>query len=286
MRKRTLALAAWAAGILPGWARRLVYRIDPLAGWIRNSLNRAAPQGLAVVAVAAGELAGCRLSLDLQAEKDYWLGTYEPDLQAAIARWVQPGMVVYDVGANIGYISLMMARRAGERGRVFSFEPLPGNLERMRENIALNGLTERVLAIPAAVIEDRRAVQFLVGPSGGTGKAEGSAGRQEIAYRSSLEVKGISLDQFVYQDGNPPPQVVKVDIEGGEVLALPGMQRLLQEARPVLMMELHGPEAARVTWEVLQKASYQVCRMQVGYPVVSSLDAFDWKVYIVGIPVP
>ena len=59
------------------------------------------------------------MKLDLRAEKDYWLGTYEPDLQAAARKLVQPGGTVYDVGANIGFISLACANLVGMSGRVF-----------------------------------------------------------------------------------------------------------------------------------------------------------------------
>jgi FkbM family methyltransferase len=279
-----LSMAAWMAGWLPSPVKRALYRAQPLARLVRDGLNRAAPQGLTSVKVAAGGLRGCLLFLDLQSEKDYWLGTYEPDLQAAIADLVQPGGVAYDVGANIGYISLLLRRRLGEGGRVFAFEALPANLERLRGNLALNGLEGSVVVQDAAVIESERAVRFLVGPSGGMGKAEGSAGRQEVTYTQALDVAGISLDGFVYGHGNPPPQVIKMDIEGGEVLALPGMCRLLAEARPLLLLELHGPQAAALAWDTLISAGYRICRMQTGYPEISSLEALDWKAYVVAFP--
>jgi hypothetical protein len=75
-----------------------------------------------------------------------------------------------------------------------------------------------------------------------------------------------------------------MDIEGGEVLAMPGMHRLLDEARPVVLMELHGPESARAAWEALQAAGYGVCRMQPGFPPVSDLSELDWKAYLVAFP--
>ncbi|MBN2550389.1 MAG: hypothetical protein JXB15_14595, partial [Anaerolineales bacterium] len=128
MKKAILSLAAWTARVLPMPVKRLVYRFQPLARLVRGSLNRAVPQGLTAVEVAAGGLAGVQLYLDLQTEKDYWLGTYEPELQAAVERWVRPGMVIYDVGANIGYISLLLARQTGLEGRIFAFEALPDNL--------------------------------------------------------------------------------------------------------------------------------------------------------------
>ena len=89
MKRWWLSLAARAARNMPGWARRAIYRSGPLARALRRSLNRAAPQGLSIVTVAGGPLAGMRLELNLQAEKEYWLGTYEPDLQQAAADWIK-----------------------------------------------------------------------------------------------------------------------------------------------------------------------------------------------------
>lgn len=263
--------------------KRQLYRFPALARLVRSTLNRAAPQGLSIITIAAGGLQGRQMQIDLQREKDYWLGTYEPDLQTALGDFIQPGMVVYDVGANIGYISLLLARCVGPEGQVYAFEALPANLERLRANLALGNGREPVTLVPAAVVETSRRVKFLVGPSGGMGKAEGSAGRNEYEYPEAVDVEGLSLDDFVYRLGNPPPQAVKLDIEGGEVLALPGMQRLLREAHPLLLMELHGPEAARAAWEVFSRAGYRMRRMESGYPSINALNELDWKAYLVAV---
>ncbi len=284
MSKSLLSLAAWVARWLPMPIKKMLYQVPPLARLLRLALNRAAPDGLSQALVAAGSLQGASLHLDLQTEKDYWLGTYEPELQDAIADYVQPGMVVYDVGANIGYISLMLARKTGLNGRVFSFEALPANLERLRANLALNEFASVVAVVPAAVIETSRPVRFLVGPSGGMGKAEGSAGRQEVDYPEAIETMGISLDDFVFKSGNPAPDVVKMDIEGGEVLALPGMRRLLMEKQPLVFIELHGEQAARTAWDLLRPLDYRLCRMERGYSQIKSLDELNWKSYMVMIP--
>jgi FkbM family methyltransferase len=279
-----LALTAWIARLLPPPIRQGIYRVKPLANLIRRMLNRAAPSQLAEVAVAAGDLQGVRMLLDLQREKDYWLGTYEPELQAAIRDWVSPGTVAYDIGANIGYVSLLLARQVGSGGQVIAFEALPENLERLRSNLGLSNLGGCVQALPFAVIDGERPVHFLVGPSHGTGKVEGSAGRQDMAYRTDIEVPGISLDHFVYHLDNPPPRLVKMDIEGGEVLALPGMRRLLRESRPVVLLELHGPESAQAAWKELVGAGYRICRMGAGYPMVLAAGKLDWKAYLVAFP--
>ena len=282
MKKTLLSFASFMARILPDSLKRGIYRIGPLADLVRGILNRAAPTGLTEVTIAAGGAAGMKMRLDLQAEKDYWLGTYETDLQTSIADLIQPRWVAYDVGANIGFVSLLFAQRLGPSGRIFAFEALPDNLERLREHVEINSLGSNVQVIAGAVTDTSTPVRFLVGPSGAMGKAEGSAGRTD-GHRESMEVPGICLDDFVYRDGNPQPQVIKMDIEGGEVLALKGMMRLLAEVRPLILLELHGPEAARVAWEVLGEAGYQICRMQHGYPRVPALHDLDWKAYLVAM---
>jgi FkbM family methyltransferase len=278
-----LKSAAWAARVLPAPVKRWVYRTPWLARFTRRTLNIAAPKGLNEVAIAAGVLRGMRMKLDLQSEKDYWLGTYEPDLQDASRRLIRPGMVVYDIGANIGYISLMAARLAKEDGYVYSFEALPGNVERLKENIDLNILANQVTVIHAAVTDQTGEAVFLAHESGAMGKAMGSAGREE-QYTTEMRVPAIAMDDFVYQQGNQPPQVIKMDIEGGEGMALRGMLKILREARPIFMIELHGQEAARQVWDTLTGIEYSIHRMHGAMPEVTSLDALDWKAYIVAIP--
>jgi len=283
MRKLLLNLAAFAAKILPNSFKQAIYKVKPLARLVRRGLNRLAPTGLVEVKVAAGDLVGFTILLDMQVDKDYWLGTYETELQSALRELIPLGAVIFDVGANIGYVSLLLAKAAGETGRIFAFEALPSNLDQLRRNLALNGMDSRVTVVANAVTHTPGPVRFLVHASGGMGKAAGSAGRED-QYQSELTVPGISLDEFVYGQGNPPPQVVKMDIEGGEVMALPGMRRVLTEARPLMLMELHGLESSRVAWETLTAAGYEIRWMRPGYPLVRSLEALGWKAYIVAKP--
>ncbi len=286
MKNLLLSFAAFTARLLPVPVKRRLYSIPPLARLLRGTLNRAAPRGMVTETVASGGLAGAKLLLDLHTEKDYWLGTYESELQQAVEKYVSTGATIYDVGANIGYISLLLARKTGSAGRVYAFEALPENQERLRANIRLNDFGSRISVVPAAVIESSRPVRFLVGPSGGMGKAEGSAGRQEIKYNFAIDVSGISLDDFVFGSCNPEPQVVKMDIEGGEVLALTGMRRLLAEVRPLVLIELHGHEAAQAAWEAFTAANYTIHEMVKGYPQIHTLEALGWKAYLLAMPQP
>jgi len=275
--------AAWAARILPDSFKRWLYRTPPLAGLARRILNAAAPMGLSEVTIAAGVLQGSRMLLDLQSEKDYWLGTYEPELQAALRNLVHPGMTLFDVGANIGYVSLMAARLCGEKGHVFAFEALPKNVERLKKNVEMNALYNCISILQAAVMDKSGEAFFLEHASGAMGKVKGSAGRDEH-YIAELRVPAIALDDFIYKQGNPPPQVVKMDIEGGEALALKGMTRLLRKERPVLLIELHGLEAAHKVWQELSIQDYRIHQMGGKMQEITSLEALGWKAYISALP--
>ena len=282
MKKKIVSLASWIASGLPLSFKRALYRFPPLARFIRVTINAAVDEGLSVIEVAAGDLKGYKIQLNLKAEKSRWLGTYEPELQTAMRDFLRPGMTVYDVGANIGYITLLMKHNVGPGGRVFAFEALPVNIERIRNNIALNNLTN-VSVVSAAVLDKTAPVSFFIHDSVGMGKAAGSAGRRGEKYVGEISVPGISLDEFVYELGNPAPAAVKMDIEGGEVLALPGMRRILAEYHPLMLLELHGPESEKTAWETLTNAGYTLHSMEAGYPVIDSPESLGWKAYLIAI---
>jgi FkbM family methyltransferase len=283
LEKPILKAASWAAGVLPASIKKLVYKVPFLARLIRCSLNAAAPEGLSEVTIAAGAAKGLRIILDLQSEKDYWLGTYESDLQDAARKLIQPGDVVYDIGANVGYVSLLSARLGGENGKVFAFEALPANVDRLRKNVLINTLESRIIITHAAVTDIVQPVTFLTHPSGAMGKALGSAGRDE-QYNGRITVPGLALDAFVYDENHPAPDVIKMDIEGGEGKALAGMPRLLSEKRPILLIELHGEKAARQVWNHLRQHHFIVHQMTHGYPKITRISKLDWKTYIIAVP--
>jgi len=157
-------------------------------------------------------------------------------------------------------------------------------MDRLVKNITINGLADRVTALNCAIIDKPGQIRFWIGPSDDMGKVEGSAGREEKTYVESIQVDGMSLDWFVFAMNNPAPDLVKVDIEGGEVLALPGMTRLLKEAHPIIFAELHGPQAAQVCWEILTNSTYRIHRMDKDLQEVHRVDDLDWKSYLIAIP--
>jgi len=275
-----LEAAALVAKALPAGMRQRLYRLGPVTRGMRSLLNAASPKGLTEIEIAAGPLAGARMRLDLRTEKDLWLGTYELDLLQAIDNFAEAGMVAYDVGANLGYVSLAIARAVGPSGQVVAFEPLRANFDRLRLHLKMNAEGSRVRPVEAAVGVRTTRSQFLAHASSTMGKLEGSSGRA-LQYTAGQKVEVISLDDWVYQQGEAAPGLVKIDVEGGEVQVLEGMERLLGQARPYLLVELHGPEVASRAQGNLERAGYRLHEIQPGY--------LPWRPgrrrdYVVGIP--
>ena len=281
--KITLQIAALAAKILPARMKAQLYRNPKLAKKIRSSLNAASPVGLTKTQVAGGIIQGFLLNLDMQTEKDYWLGTYEINLQAAIKKFCLPGMVVYDIGANIGYISLMFAKQVGAQGSVLAFEPLPDNFQRLTENITLNQLNSRISTFQAAVVDVPGITSFFVHKSGAMGKAQGSLGREE-QYLSQIDVQAVALDDFIFSQNHPQPDLIKMDIEGGEVLAIKGMRKTMFEIKPTMLVEIHSHSALNCVWKEIQSAGYQLFKMEKGYPEIVDPAALGEKTYALAIP--
>ena len=149
-----------------------------------------------------------------------------------------PGETVYDIGANCGQMSLFFAKRTAPGGRILAFEPAPENVARLRRNLALNGVTS-VQVFEAAVAEDnqKRLFSFEEGQHSTGGLAESRA--HVASDLQQKEVACLSLDEVVSQ-GNPLPDLIKIDVEGGGYGVIRGAQALLAKHRPAFFFEVHA----------------------------------------------
>jgi FkbM family methyltransferase len=199
-----------------------------------------------VLPILQGSLRGVKWVVGA-GEHGYWLGSYEMNKRLAFEREIFPGAVVYDIGANVGYFSLLAAVLVGQEGRVFAFEPLPRNLDFLRRHVALNGLEDVVQILPVAVSENSGEAAFDLGASSAMG---------HLAERGEITVEMAALDDLVKSGELPPPDFMKVDVEGAEYAALKGAQYLLERYRPVLFLDTHQREAHQPTIELLQGLDY------------------------------
>jgi len=159
-------------------------------------------------------------------------------------RLVRAGMVVFDVGANVGYYTLQAAVRVGPRGRVHAFEAVDGTYARLRRNIRLNNFAN-VLAQRCVVRDRAGQAEIFVADAGNTGTSRLSAWPANASGRSE-QVRAIALDDYARARGVRQVDVVKIDVEGSELLVLSGMERLLRRGRPRLLVEVSQAAAGKL----------------------------------------
>ncbi len=165
---------------------------------------------------------------------------YEPVETEALLNLIESGDVVLDVGANIGYYTLLFARKVGSAGKVFAFEPDPDNFQLLCRNVEANGYSNVVLVNkavsdhsgPARLVrcDQQRAAHHLW-------SHEGAA--------SAVEVESVALDDF-FADYEGPIHLIKMDIEGAEAMVLAGMQTLLRRCGPIRLATEFWPVGLRL----------------------------------------
>ena len=204
-----------------------------------------------IVRIARGYASGMKWKRHHRYVNGYWTGIYEIDLQQALARELKKGDVFYDLGANAGFFSLLAAKLVGPKGRVFAFEPLPENIESVREQIFVNSLDYCEL-IPKAVCDRSGTSSFAAAHHVSLGRIDGEDYK---AAKQILTVETISLDEFV--ENHPRPDFIKIDVEGAEADVLIGAGTLLSSKdAPSLLIELHGRDKARKVEAILDSYGY------------------------------
>jgi FkbM family methyltransferase len=210
---------------------------------------RATPDGTRIRVPGIGWL-----DLRLHASGDHWISApirqgylMDPHVMAALGAFIRPGDTFLDVGGNIGWFAVIGSRQVGPGGKVFTIEPDPDNAALLRENLRRNGCANATLCEAAAGAVEGTARLF---------RSPDNAGDHQMAVASErtdwVEVLVRPLDALL--DGVARVDVLKMDTQGSEVLALRGMQRLLA-ANPAIRMVLefwpHGLAQCGCTAEEL-----------------------------------
>lgn len=197
------------------------------------------------------------MRLNLRKEVRLWLGENEPTLQTWLRSMVQPGIVLYDVGAHLGSIALGVARLLGPSGRVVAFEADPQNAEDLTENRDRNGLQGSLEIVSSAVwSHSAAAITFRRGGEKRShGGVESGGHRPVLGSGDLVNVSAIGLDDFVAK-GGPIPRLVKIDVEGGEYEVLRGAQVLFSNHRPLLIAEVHHKDAEHQIRKWLDNIGY------------------------------
>lgn len=160
-------------------------------------------------------------------------GLWEPDLTHFIDTRLQANDVFVDVGANIGYFSLLASQRVGAHGKVVAIDALPSNFAELQHNISKNPSTENIRAINQAVSDEVGTLQVYAGPSHNVGLATTAPGqRQHLRHEASIEAAPLSELLSVQEISRA--RVLKIDVEGAEPAVLAGMSKFLENSHPEL----------------------------------------------------
>lgn len=240
------------------WRRTIIGRPDHpsrIASLAHYLLNRI-PTAESQVFACRGVLEGFRMSIDWSRFRSFVYGTWEPEVTNVVSAIVKPGMTVIDLGAHIGYYTLIFAKRVGPAGRIAAFEPLPANFGLLTKNIGLNQL-HNVEIFPQAAFS--RIGEVIVNvpddvPNSGDASVCHARGTKQ------LSVPAITLDSFCASKGFRP-DIVKMDVEGAEYDVLIGAQQTITRCHPKMLIELHhfdGDRSAHPVPDLLTGWGYQV----------------------------
>jgi FkbM family methyltransferase len=205
------------APLIPGWFPLVVERVHGLVG----------PLGEQEV-----EVEGFRMAVDVNEyiQRRLFYRCHEPHEARLVRRLLRPGDVIVDIGAHIGFFTLIGAAQVGTAGRVHAFEPVPANFTTLERNVRRNGIQNVTLNRVAVTDRSGRVTlgldaERLVGKSTGDFTIGGAFG--------AVEAPAVSLDAYLERIGESRPlRLVKMDVEGLEPQVLAGAERTLAEMPP------------------------------------------------------
>jgi FkbM family methyltransferase len=209
----------------------------------------------AVVPILQGPLRGKRWIAG-SSNHGCWLGSYEFEKQQVFIEAIQSGDVIYDIGAHVGFYTLLSSKLAGTKGHVVAFEPFPSNVQFLQKHLKLNGV-DNVTVIEKAVSDQPGQVAFEIAQSSTMGHLTKNKNAA-----SSIMVDVVALDQFIDEAQLPLPDVLKVDIEGAEYDFLRGASQLLS-SRPIkIFLATHGAEVHANCLAFLRGLGYQLTSLE------------------------
>jgi len=203
---------------------------------------------------------GLRFDLDLgeMIDLNVFLQQYEPDVTAAIRRYTRPETVVFDIGANVGAHTLLLAKLVGPLGRVAAFEAAGYAFAKLQRNLALNSF-DWVVPVHLALSDSEREPQTVDFRSSWPTSGPRKDGLTTVAFGT--------LDRWCEENGVEHVDLIKIDVDGNEFPAIRGAQRILEKSKPLMVMEAVGPhfdDEARNPYRLLEPLGYSFRDLATG----------------------
>lgn len=222
--------------------------------------------------IKEGVLKGREIYIDPR--DGYWQsdminGSFEKYFLNYIAKLDLMGKTIYDVGAHIGYSSMLFAQLVGKNGTIFAFEPNPFNIERMETIISKNtDLKNRIKIMPYALSEGMGETIFNFSKQVDNGTSSGSyingshtpfheKDYEKVGFKK-MKVKTVPLEQLVEESKLKEPFLLKIDVEGAEHFVLNGAKKLFQLTRPIALIEVHSIYNMFHTYNFFVELNYSI----------------------------
>ncbi len=167
-------------------------------------------------------------------------GMYEPFETEIVKTEIRKGDIVLDIGANIGYYTLIFAKLVGPEGKVFGFEPDPDNFALLKKNVEANNYHNVVLVNKAVSSKNGKIKLYRSDDIGDHRTYDSGDGRKFV------EIEAIRLDDY-FDQGNARVDFIKMDIQGAEWEAIQGMSLLLQKNKGLRIITEFAPELLRIS---------------------------------------
>jgi FkbM family methyltransferase len=165
----------------------------------------------------------------------FWYGYYEKELGIILKKILRPNDAFLDIGANIGYFSLLAANNSPTI-KVISFEPVNDLFQKLNENISINNI-KNIMSVNTAVGETNEEKELFISANDNLGM---SSFQQPENYSGKKEkVKVVAIDDWFKTSGLNKIDLIKLDVEGSELATLKGMKEVLQNQRPALIVEVN-----------------------------------------------
>jgi FkbM family methyltransferase len=233
-----------------------------MANFISHGLKRVVAAAIsgkngASFPILAGPLQGMHVPKPIATQSmGMLLGRYEPGLVDKVLSLAGSIKVAYDVGSHVGYMAVVFCRCGGAE-RVYAFEPVPSNASLIREMAAENQLTSRIVIVARALADENGPHLMHSWRSSSMFFLEKARDEQLVDAAGTFTVETCTMDSFVFDGLNKPPDFVKIDVEGAEELVIKGALQTFRTFYPRILLEIHGPKNAEKTWARLAPLRYE-----------------------------
>lgn len=219
---------------------------SPFQHKISIILKKIIPKSL-VLPIIEGPLKGKKWIVN-SSNLAYYLGNFENVEMDLVKDLLHNGDTFYDIGANVGIYTLISSEKVGSTGIVVAFEPLPANVNILNKHIEMNKCNN-VKVIECALSNVSGSCKFFEHPDNTMGS---------ISKNGNLEVRMMTLDSIVADNIAPPPDFIKMDVEGAESLVLRGGFDVLRNHCPTLLISIHSDQQRIECIELLRGLDYSV----------------------------